>query len=222
MQARATFDRIEPVKAVRLLYALGDRDTAMTILYDLAWRMEDSSHLQMLYQLAQENNDARGALVVGKESVAEGHPLDAAAFPTFASRTTPPSAIRWTGPWSMRWPGRRASSNPRTLSSAKAMGLMQVTPEAGREVTKKTGVAYDEARLMNDQSYNVQFGAAELGELMENYGGNTALVFAAYNAGRGSVRKWIDRYGDPRSPDVDPVDWWNSSPIPRRAITCSG
>ncbi len=207
MQARATFDRIEPVKAVRLLYALGDRDTAMTILYDLAWRMEDSSHLQMLYQLAQENNDARGALVVGKESVAEGHPLDAAAFPTFGIPNY--TSIGNPVDRAMVYAVARQESqfNPRTLSSAKAMGLMQVTPEAGREVTKKTGVAYDEARLMNDQSYNVQFGAAELGELMENYGGNTALVFAAYNAGRGSVRKWIDRYGDPRSPDVDPVDW---------------
>ncbi|WP_051356520.1 lytic transglycosylase domain-containing protein [Azorhizobium doebereinerae] len=205
--ARSTFDRIEPVKAVRLLYALGERDIAMTILYDLAWRMEDSSHLQMLYQLAQENNDPRGALVVGKESLAEGHPLDAAAFPTFGipAYTSIGNPVEKAMVYAVA--RQESQFNPRTLSSAKAMGLMQVTPEAGREVTKKTGVPFSEERLMSDQSYNVQFGAAELGELMENYGGNTVLVFAAYNAGRGSVRKWIDRYGDPRSPDVDPVDW---------------
>jgi soluble lytic murein transglycosylase len=33
------------------------------------------------------------------------------------------------------------------------------------------------------------------------------MTFAAYNAGRGSVKKWIDRYGDPRDPKVDAVDW---------------
>ncbi|WP_188581373.1 lytic transglycosylase domain-containing protein [Azorhizobium oxalatiphilum] len=205
--ARATFDRIEPVKAVRLLYAIGERDIAMTVLYDLAWRMEDSSQLQMLYTLAQQNNDARGALVVGKEAVAEGHPLDQAAFPTFGLPAY--TSIGNPVDRAMVYAIARQESqfNPRTLSSAQAMGLMQVTPAAGREVTKKTGVPYDESRLMNDQSYNVQFGAAELGELMENYGGNTVLVFAAYNAGRGSVRKWIERFGDPRSPDIDPVDW---------------
>lgn len=204
---RATFNRIEPVKAIRLLYALGERDVAMTMYYDLAWRMEDSAQLGLLSELAQENNDARGALVVGKESVAEGHPLDAQAFPTIGipSYTSIGNPVEKAMVYAVA--RQESQFDPRTLSSAKAMGLMQVTPEAGREVTKKTGVPFSEQRLMTDQSYNVQFGAAELGELMDNYGGNTIMVFAAYNAGRGSVRKWIDRYGDPRAPDVDPVDW---------------
>src|SRR6267142_2629808 len=30
---------------------------------------------------------------------------------------------------------------------------------------------------------------------------------SAYNAGRGSVKKWVERYGDPRDPKVDAVDW---------------
>ncbi len=33
------------------------------------------------------------------------------------------------------------------------------------------------------------------------------MTFAAYNAGRGSLKKWIERYGDPRDPKVDAVDW---------------
>ncbi|MGU3494028.1 transglycosylase SLT domain-containing protein [Xanthobacteraceae bacterium A53D] len=212
-QSRATFDRVEPVKAVRLLYAIGERDIAMTVLYDLAWRMEDSSQLQMLAQLAQQNNDARGALVVGKEAVAEGHPLDQAAFPTFGLPNYTPIGTPVDRAMVYAIARQESHFNPRTLSSAKAMGLMQVTPAAGRQVAKVTGASYDESRLMSDQSYNVQFGAAELGELMDNYDGNTVLVFAAYNAGRGSVRKWIDRFGDPRSPDVDPVDWVEMIPF---------
>ena len=50
-------------------------------------------------------------------------------------------------------------------------------------------------------------GAAELGGLIEDYRGSYIMTFAAYNAGRGSVKKWIDRYGDPRDPKVDAVDW---------------
>ncbi len=210
---RGTFDRIEAVRAIKLLYAIGDRDTTMTIYYDMAWRMEDSGHLALLAQLAEANSDARGALVVGKESVFEGHPLDAAAFPTFGL----PSYTSIGNPVdkAMIYAVARQESqfNPRTLSSAQAMGLMQVTPAAGREVAKQTGATYSESRLMTDQSYNVQFGAAELGELVENYGGNPVLVFAAYNAGRGSVRKWFARYGDPRDKDVDPVDWVECIPF---------
>ena len=49
--------------------------------------------------------------------------------------------------------------------------------------------------------------AAELGGLLEDYRGSYIMTFAAYNAGRGSLKKWIDRYGDPRDPKVDAVDW---------------
>lgn len=61
--------------------------------------------------------------------------------------------------------------------------------------------------MKTDPVYNAMLGAAELGGLLEDYRGSYILTFAAYNAGRGSVRKWIERYGDPRDPKVDAVDW---------------
>lgn len=212
-QAKANFDRIEVVRALKLLYAVGDRDTPITIYYDMAWRMEDTTHLVLLAQLAQANGDARGALVVGKEGLAEGHPLEQSAFPTFGLPSYTPIGNPVDKAMIYAVARQESQFNPRTLSSAKAMGLMQVTPAAGREVAKQTGAPYNEARLMSDQSYNVQFGAAELGELVENYGGNPLLVFAAYNAGRGSVKKWFARYGDPRDKDVDPIDWVECIPF---------
>lgn len=212
-EARSTFARLEPVKAIRMLYAIGARDIPLTIYYDLAWRMEDSSQLSMLADLAEANDDARGALVVGKESLAEGHPLEAEAFPTFGLPSYSPIGDPVDKAAVYAIARQESQFNASTLSSAKAMGLMQVTPAAGRQVAKVTGVAYDERRLMNDQSYNVQFGAAELGELVAQYGGNYVLAFAAYNAGRGSVAKWIQRYGDPRDPGVDVVDWVESIPF---------
>jgi len=56
-------------------------------------------------------------------------------------------------------------------------------------------------------------GAAELGGLIEDYRGSYILTFAGYNAGRGSVKKWIERYGDPRDPKVDAVDWVEQIPF---------
>ena len=113
----------------------------------------------------------------------------------------------------MRLPARRAPSTSASVSTAKAMGLMQVTPAAGRHVAKKFGAPYDEKRLLSDQIYNVQLGAAEIGELIQDYRGSYILSFAGYNAGRGRVKEWIARYGDPRDPKVDPIDWVEQIPF---------
>jgi soluble lytic murein transglycosylase len=39
------------------------------------------------------------------------------------------------------------------------------------------------------------------------------LTAAAYNAGPGNVSKWLNTYGDPRSPTTDPIDWIESIPF---------
>jgi soluble lytic murein transglycosylase len=39
------------------------------------------------------------------------------------------------------------------------------------------------------------------------------MTFAGYNAGRGRVRDWVARFGDPRDPKVDPVDWVEMIPF---------
>jgi soluble lytic murein transglycosylase len=39
------------------------------------------------------------------------------------------------------------------------------------------------------------------------------LAFVAYNAGPRRAREWIEQYGDPRDPKVDPVDWIERIPI---------
>ena len=59
----------------------------------------------------------------------------------------------------------------------------------------------------------MQIGSAELGGVLEDYRGSYIMAFAAYNAGRGRVREWVARYGDPRDPRVDPVDWVERIPF---------
>jgi soluble lytic murein transglycosylase len=90
---------------------------------------------------------------------------------------------------------------------------MQVTPDAGRYVARKFKVTFDQKRLLHDTAYNLQMGAAELGGDIEDYGGSYILAFAAYNAGSGRVREWLEQYGDPRDPRVDPIDWVERIPF---------
>ena len=39
------------------------------------------------------------------------------------------------------------------------------------------------------------------------------MTLAAYNAGGGRVQEWVRAFGDPRKPDVDPIDWIERIPF---------
>src|SRR4029079_1337106 len=166
-----------------------------------------------LGELTSRYSDARGMLLMGKAALNRGLPVDHYAYPV----TGIPS-FKQIGPQvepSIVYSIARQESafNQAVVSPAQAYGLMQVTPDAGRYVTKRAGVGLDLSRMKTDPVYNAALGAAELGGLLEDYRGSYILTFAAYNAGRGSVKKWIERYGDPRDPKIDAVDWVEQIPF---------
>src|SRR3546814_3923705 len=59
-------------------------------------------------------------------------------------------------------------------------------------------------RSTEDPDYNARLGQAYLKELLGEFGGSYILALAAYNAGPSRARNWIEHYGDPRDPAVDP------------------
>ena len=199
-------ERLEIVRAVQLLYALDERDIALPIFGDMG-ENGDPDALVGLGELASRNGDARGMLLLGKAALNRGLPFDFYAYPV--SGIPPFKSIGPEVEQSIVFAIARQESafNPNVVSPANAYGLMQVTPDAGKYVCKKYGASFDLGRLKTDPVYNAALGAAELGGLIEDYRGSYIMTFAAYNAGRGSVKKWIDRYGDPRDPKVDAVDW---------------
>jgi soluble lytic murein transglycosylase len=210
---RADAAQLEIVRGVELLYAVGERDLVAGMLADLGDRAQDASALAALGNLATRNKDARAALLLGKAALARGLPLEQYAFPTIGLpdyRAVGPAIDSATAYAIAR---QESTFNQRTVSTAKALGLMQVTPEAGRYVAKKFNVNFDVKRLLSDPVYNVQLGTAELGDLIEDYRGSLILSFAGYNAGRGRVKDWVARFGDPRDPNVDPIDWVERIPF---------
>ena len=142
-----------------------------------------------------------------------GHPRDLYAHPTVGLPGYSP-----IGPAidpSVAYSIARTEShfNQRVVSTAQAVGLMQVTPAAGKYIAKKFKAMFDWNRMRTDPVYNTQIGAAELGDLIQYYRGSYILTFAGYNAGRGRVKEWIERFGDPRDPNVDPIDWVERIPF---------
>jgi soluble lytic murein transglycosylase len=205
-------ERLEIVRAVQLLYELDEREIAIPIFGDMG-ENGDPDALVGLGELASRYGDARGMLLLGKAALNRGLPFDFYAYPV---NGIPP--FKSIGPeveQSIIYAIARQESafNPAVVSPAQAYGLMQVTPDAARYVCKRHGATYDLARLKTDSVYNAALGAAELGGLIEDYRGSYIMTFAAYNAGRGSVKKWVERYGDPRDPKIDAIDWVEQIPF---------
>ena len=205
--------QMDVVRAIEILYAIGERDLIAGGLAELGERSTDMATLAAVGEVTARHKDARAMVLLGKAALARGLPLEHFAFPTVGIPD-----YRAIGPEVE--PGivyaiarQESTFNPRIISSAGAMGLMQVTPATGRYVANKFGAPYDEKRLLSDQIYNVQLGAAELGDLVRYYRGSYILSFAGYNAGRGRVKDWIAKYGDPRDPKIDPIDWVERIPF---------
>jgi peptidoglycan lytic transglycosylase len=205
--------QMDVVRTIEILYAIGERDLIAEGVADLGEPSMNTATLAALGDVAARHKDARAMVLLGRAALARGLPFEQFAFPTVGI-----PEYRAIGPGVE--PGivyaiarQESSFNPRAISSARALGLMQVTPAAGRSVANKFGVPYDEKRLLDDQTYNVQLGAAELGDLIKYYRGSYILAFVGYNAGRGRVKDWIAKYGDPRDPKIDPIDWVERIPF---------
>ncbi|MGY4601988.1 soluble lytic murein transglycosylase [Bradyrhizobium sp. USDA 4474] len=203
----------ERVRAADMLYGIGERDVVVYYAEDFAKESTDVSALEALGELARQHNDARVMLEVGKSALAHGLALDHYAFPTIGipehKQVAP--AIETSVIYSVA--RTESSFDQHDKSAANAVGLMQVTPEAGRDTARRFGVTFDWDRMVSDPVYNTQMGAAELSALLSEYRGNQIMTFAGYNAGRGRVREWVQAHGDPRDPRVDPVDWVERIPL---------
>jgi soluble lytic murein transglycosylase len=210
---REAFDSLAAAQALKLLHEAGVRELAMPLYLDLAQRLTDATHLNALGDLAVEQRDSRALLAVGKTAVQRGFPLDLHAFPTIGIPAFDPVGDRVEKAMVYAIARQESAFDPRAQSHAGARGLMQLMPATAKRTAKRFGVGFDLDRLLSDASYNAKIGAAHLGELMEDWKGSLILTFASYNAGGGNVKKWIDAYGDPRSPAVDPIDWVERIPF---------
>jgi len=204
---------LEIARVFEILYAIDERDLVAAMAADVGENATDTAALVGLAGIAARHGDARVTLLIGKAALRRGLPFERYAFPDFGVpeyQQIGPEVEACVVYAIIR---QESAFNPRVVSSANAIGLMQVTPAAGRDTAKRFNVTFDQRRLSQDVAYNAQLGTAELGNDIATWRGSYILAFVAYNAGPRRAKEWIEQYGDPRDPKIDPIDWIERIPI---------
>lgn len=77
-------------------------------------------------------------------------------------------------------------------SYAGALGLMQIMPETGAWIAEKRGErdVFNDDVLLDPES-SLLYGGWYIRYLLDEFGGDFTCAVAAYHAGQGAVRKWL-------------------------------
>ncbi|MEF2244817.1 lytic transglycosylase domain-containing protein [Paenibacillus sp. IITD108] len=89
----------------------------------------------------------------------------------------------------------RSESNFKTGRESRkgALGLMQIMPSTAEWVVKKAGFDNVSVDMLRDRAdISIEVGTWYLSSLVEQFDNNKIAAVAAYNAGPGNVRKWLN------------------------------
>lgn len=211
--ARSAVSRDELMRAFTLLADAGAQRELGLFLRALAARFNTPAEASAVASVVHKEGGAFMAVRFAKAASSNGVDIDdwgypAKALPDWKRMGKPIERAAVYG-----LARQESEFNARAVSHAGARGLMQIMPGTAKLIARQHKVGYDEKGLTSDPAYNVRLGAAHLGDLVASYGGSYILTFVAYNAGPRRAREWIAKYGDPRSPGVDPIDWVESVPF---------
>jgi len=103
--------------------------------------------------------------------------------------------------------------NKDTVSGAGAKGLLQVMKVTAEQVCHDYKFTCELDRLLPDTSYNAMMASAYIGDRIREWRGSYVLGLSSYNAGPGRTREWVNKFGDPRDANADPLDWIERIPF---------
>jgi len=81
--------------------------------------------------------------------------------------------------------------NPDAVSEKNAKGLMQITEETAQWCIDNFDID-SSLEIYTQPKENIEIGCAYLKYLFEQFEGNKTNALAAYNAGMGNVKKWLN------------------------------
>ena len=97
---------------------------------------------------------------------------------------------------------QESAFSPSVVSTAGAMGIMQLMPATAVEIARKSGLKRPVRKQLLQPETNIKLGSRYLAGLLDRYKGNRAVAAAAYNAGPSRANRWL------KLNPVNPIDIW--------------
>jgi soluble lytic murein transglycosylase len=207
----STIMKSSVLQAGMLLLDAKEPDLAKRFLTHLVESLDPVAASQ-LGAMALEMDRPHLAVMIAKRAARTAMVLPAAYYPVHAvGKLRLPMAPEMT----LAIARRESEFNPVVISGAGARGLMQVMPATAKMVARDLGIsaAHSTSRLTAEWRYNAKLGANYLAGLAGDFDGNVVMMAAGYNAGPGRPTRWMARYGDPRLPGTDMIDWIEHIPF---------
>ncbi len=206
--ARRAFMARTNIRAIERLANMGEQDRARTFFTAAVDHASQRSDFVMLADLASRIRRPDLGIQAVKGAHKKGIMVENGGFPLISMQIPSPPEPALTHALIRQ----ESMFNTGATSSAGARGLMQLMPRTAKDVAKKINVRYDE-RQLSDPRYNMKLGTTFASDQIARFDGSYVLALAGYNAGPGRVREWIEKFGDPRDANVDPIDWIEMIPI---------
>lgn len=108
--------------------------------------------------------------------------------------------------------------NPLALSSAGAMGLMQIMPKTGKSLARKAGNKTFKLEQLLDPDVSIRLGGLYLGQLYKRFKGNIVLTIASYNAGPTAVRRWAKKMKMDKDEFVESIPYKETRRYTKRVL----
>lgn len=77
------------------------------------------------------------------------------------------------------------------ISNKCAYGLMQITPDTAKWAAEKMNIINFNNSMLMKPEFNIKMGCWYINDLNDEFKGNIEVMLAAYNGGRGNVKKWL-------------------------------
>ena len=211
-QDKALFASDNRVRALHLLGEAGEERYFSQVSYHMDDEVDSLSKLSLLSELAEDYGFMRPSLRAAKQAGRFQSMLTESGYPLVTSIDALPKR-EFEEAFVYAIARQESEFAPNAVSSARAYGLMQMINSTAKATARKHRVKYDINRLSSDGDYAARLGALHLNDLLKQWDGSYILAAVSYNAGPHRAKQWIKTYGDPRSGEIDSIDWVEKIPF---------
>lgn len=208
-EQQAAFNRQGLVEAARLLHRAGFKSERASFLRALRDKAKTPQDYALLSDLEVSMGQVDQAVKTAKEAERKGVYLIDYLFPTIShtvGKNGDPALVHAL----IR---QESQFDTDAVSTSGALGLMQLMPATAKETAQKSSLMHNTSMLTANPTHNVQLGTLYINQMLNRFDGSMPLAIASYNAGPGRVNQWLRQFGDPRTGQIDMLDWMETIPV---------